>query len=65
MRSRYQFGPFELDAAEHRLLRDGVVVSLQPKAFETLCVLVENAGRLLKKEDLLREVWTDTAVEEK
>lgn len=62
--TRYQFGPFELDAAEHRLLRDGVEVSLQLKAFAMLCVLVENAGRLLKKEDLLRQVWPDTVVEE-
>jgi DNA-binding winged helix-turn-helix (wHTH) protein/pimeloyl-ACP methyl ester carboxylesterase len=60
----YQFGPFHLDAAEHRLLRDGVEVSLQLKTFETLCVLVENAGRLLKKEDLLRQVWPDAVVEE-
>lgn len=62
--AHYQFGPFHLDAAEHRLLRDGVEVSLQLKVFETLCVLVENAGRLLKKEDLLLQVWPDTMVEE-
>lgn len=61
---RYQFGLYELDAAEHRLLRNGVEVPLQLKAFETLCALVENAGRLIKKEDLLRKVWPDTVVEE-
>ena len=61
---RYQFGPFQLDTAEHRLLRNGVEVQLQLKVFETLCVLVENAGRLLKKQDLLQEVWPDTVVEE-
>jgi pimeloyl-ACP methyl ester carboxylesterase/DNA-binding winged helix-turn-helix (wHTH) protein len=61
---RYQFGPFQLDTAEHRLVRNGVEVQLQLKVFETLCVLVENAGRLLKKEDLLRKVWPDTVVEE-
>src|SRR5215831_20901697 len=60
----YRFGPFELDATEHRLRRDGLEVPLQLKAFETLCVLVENAGRLLRKEDLLRQVWPNTAVEE-
>jgi pimeloyl-ACP methyl ester carboxylesterase/DNA-binding winged helix-turn-helix (wHTH) protein len=62
--ARYQFGPFHLDLAEHRLLRDGVEVPLPLKVFETLCVLVENAGRLLKKEDLLSQVWADIAVEE-
>jgi len=61
---RCQFGPYELDASDHRLLRNGVEVTLQLKAFETLCVLVENAGRLLRKEDLLSKVWPDTVVEE-
>lgn len=60
----YRFGPFQLDAAEHRLLRDGVEIPLQFKAFETLCILVEHAGRLLTKEDLLRQVWPDAMVEE-
>src|SRR6476660_2387323 len=61
---RYYFGPFQLDTSEHQLLRDGVEIPLQLKAFETLCMLVENQGRLLKKEDLLRQVWPDTVVEE-
>ncbi len=61
---KYRFGPFQLDAAEHRLLRDGAEVPLQFKAFEILCILVERSGRLLTKEDLLRQVWPDTVVEE-
>jgi TolB-like protein/Flp pilus assembly protein TadD len=60
----YRFGPFELDGAEYRLLRDGVEVPLQLKAFETLCILVERAGRLLTKDDLLRQLWPGTIVEE-
>src|SRR6266849_3110287 len=60
----YQFGPFQLDPREHRLLREGVEVSLQLKAFEILCLLVENKGRLIKKEELLQLVWPDTIVEE-
>ncbi|HSM87037.1 MAG TPA: alpha/beta fold hydrolase [Candidatus Limnocylindrales bacterium] len=60
----YQFGPFQLDPAEHRLLREGAEVSLQLKAFELLCVLVENAGRLIKKEELLARIWPDAVVEE-
>jgi adenylate cyclase len=62
--SIYQFGPFQLDTAEHRLLRSGIEVPLQLKAFETLCILVERAGRLLLKEDLLRQLWPDAIVEE-
>jgi adenylate cyclase len=60
----YRFGPFELDGAEYRLLRNGVEIPLQLKAFETLCILVERAGRLLTKNDLLRQLWPGTIVEE-
>lgn len=60
----YRFGPFELDGAEYRLLRNGFEVPLQLKAFETLCILVERAGRLLTKDDLLRQLWPGTIVEE-
>lgn len=60
----YQFGPFQLDPQEHRLLREGVEISLQLKAFEFLCLLVENAGRLMKKEELLARIWPDAVVEE-
>jgi TolB-like protein len=60
----YQFGPFQLDASERRLLRDGVQVPLRLKAFETLRMLVENAGHLVTKEALLQQVWPDAMVEE-
>jgi adenylate cyclase len=60
----YEFGPFHLDVPERRLLRDGVQVSLRLKTFETLRMLVENAGRLVTKEMLLRQVWPDALVEE-
>jgi DNA-binding winged helix-turn-helix (wHTH) protein/TolB-like protein len=60
----YEFGPFRLDPAEHRLLQAGRPVPLTPKAFQTLLVLVENQGRLVEKEELLRRIWPDTFVEE-
>jgi hypothetical protein len=60
----YAFGPFRLDTAERRLLRDGELVPLTLKAFDLLQVLVENRGHLLPKEELLRRVWPDAAVEE-
>src|SRR5262245_43013571 len=60
----YEFGPYRLDAAERRLLRDGKVVPLQPKTFDVLLALVERHGRLLEKDDLMRAVWPDTVVEE-
>jgi DNA-binding winged helix-turn-helix (wHTH) protein/TolB-like protein/Flp pilus assembly protein TadD len=60
----YAFGPFLLDTRERRLLRDGEVVPLTPKALDLLQVLVENQGHLLLKEELLQRVWPDTIVEE-
>ena len=60
----YDFGNFRLDLAEKVLLRDGEIVSLTPKVFETLRVLVENAGHLLEKDELMRKIWQDRFVEE-
>jgi Tol biopolymer transport system component/DNA-binding winged helix-turn-helix (wHTH) protein len=62
--SMLDFGRFSLDLAEHRLLRDGQPVPLTPRVFDLLRVLVENAGRLVEKERLLKDVWADTFVEE-
>ena len=64
MKTTYQFGPFRLDPAERRLLRDETPVSLTPKAFDLLVVLVENAGHLMKKADLLERLWPGIFVEE-
>src|SRR6185503_18534961 len=60
----YAFGPFLLDTRERRLLRDGQPVPLTIKAFDLLEVLAKNDGRLLRKEELLRLVWSDAVVEE-
>ena len=60
----YAFGPFLLDAGERLLLRDGKPVPLTPKAVDTLLVLVRNAGHLVGKADLMKQVWPDAFVEE-
>jgi DNA-binding winged helix-turn-helix (wHTH) protein len=62
--SRFCFGPFVLDPAEHRLERHGVPVLLTPRVFALLLALVESAGHLVTKETLLQRVWPGTAVEE-
>jgi DNA-binding winged helix-turn-helix (wHTH) protein/TolB-like protein/tetratricopeptide (TPR) repeat protein len=62
--SFYEYGSFRLEPAERRLSRDGNPVSLAPKAFELLVYLVQNPGRLLTKEEILRAVWPDSFVEE-
>src|SRR5215469_3059123 len=45
-RLTYTFGPFQLDPAERRLIRDGIEIRLTPKVFETLVLLVERHGLL-------------------
>jgi len=61
----YEFGPFRLDAGERVLLKEGRAVALTPKEAELLTALVRRAGRVVPKEELLREVWPDTFVAEK
>jgi DNA-binding winged helix-turn-helix (wHTH) protein len=59
-----EFGPFRVDRAAGRLLRDGHPVPLTPKAFDVLLVLVENPGHLVEKDELMTRVWADSFVEE-
>ena len=63
-RQFYDFGPFRIDVVKRRLLRDGEVLRLTPKAFDLLLVLVEESGRTIEKDELLDRVWPGTAVEE-
>ncbi|HUR96617.1 MAG TPA: winged helix-turn-helix domain-containing protein [Pyrinomonadaceae bacterium] len=62
----YEFDDFRLDVPERCLesTKTGGRVPLPDKAFDTLCVLVRNSGRLVKKEELLSTVWADSFVEE-
>ncbi len=60
----YEFGPFRLDPGEGRLLRGEQIVALTPKAFETLSLLVQKSGHLVKKDELIERIWHDTIVEE-
>jgi len=63
-RPAYEFGAFRLDPTERILLRGSEPVALTPKVFDTLVLLVENAGRLVTKDDFMRQVWADAFVEE-
>ena len=60
----YRFGPFQLDAAQGLLTAGTAEVPLGIKAFETLRYLVENAGRVVSKRELIDRVWPDSHVEE-
>ena len=63
-RRSHRFGRFELQPAERRLLADGQPVALGARAFDLLVVLVERAGQLVAKNDLLTLVWPGLVVEE-
>ncbi len=60
----YEFGPFRLDLEEKLLSHDGETVALAPKVFETLVLLIENKGRVVKKEEMMKTLWPDRHVEE-
>jgi DNA-binding winged helix-turn-helix (wHTH) protein/tetratricopeptide (TPR) repeat protein len=61
---QYAFGPFRLDVVERILARAGEPVALPPRAFDLLVALVRRAGRLVRKEELLDELWPDLVVVE-
>lgn len=61
----YEFNGFLLNCAERTLMRGDRPVAIAPKAMETLCLLVENRGRLMTKNELMDELWADTFVEER
>src|SRR6266436_1186180 len=60
----YRFGPFELQPDKRRLLKDDALISLRPRAFDLLAALVERAGHLVTKDELLDQVWPKMVVEE-
>src|SRR5215472_1643223 len=63
-RELYEFGPFRVDADNELLLRDGQPVTLTPKAFQILLVLVRRSGEIATKDEIMKSVWPDTFVEE-
>jgi DNA-binding winged helix-turn-helix (wHTH) protein/tetratricopeptide (TPR) repeat protein len=62
--SLLEFGPYRLDPAKLVLWRGASLVPLPPKVIEVLAVLAQQAGEVVRKEDLLAKVWPDTFVEE-
>lgn len=62
--SNFRFGRFELQPRERRLLANGEPTSVAPRAFALLLALVERAGRLVTKDELLSLAWPGLVVEE-
>ncbi len=58
----YRFGEFTLDIDRGALFRDGAEIKLRPKSYEVLRYLVEHAGQLVSRDDLLDTVWAGSVV---
>jgi DNA-binding winged helix-turn-helix (wHTH) protein len=61
---QYIFGPFRLDLANAALWRGRRPIHLTPKVFAVLSYLLQHAGSLITKDELLRAIWPDTVVGE-
>jgi len=59
---RYVFADFEVDLQRGSLARGGVEISLRPKSFAMLLYLLEHAGELVPRDDLLDAVWPEVVV---
>jgi DNA-binding winged helix-turn-helix (wHTH) protein len=60
----FTFGDFRLDPSDCKLLSSGEPIALTPKAFDLLLLLIENRGRLVEKETLMKRLWPDAFVDE-
>jgi len=61
----YEFDNFCVDVSQRLLTRgNGEQIPLTPKVFDTLLYLVRNGGKVIGKDELMREIWTDSIVEE-
>src|SRR5499433_850049 len=60
----YHFGPYTLDPRKRTVSRQGLLVSLTPKAFDLLLFFAQNPNRVITKDELLKAVWADSFVEE-
>ncbi len=61
---KYRFADFTLDAGRGAVLNAGREVKLRPKVYEALLYILENRGRLIGKEELIRALWPDAFVTE-
>ena len=60
----YEFGPFRLDSAKRLLWHNNETVHLTSKCFDILLALVESNGDVISKDELMKQIWPDSIVEE-
>jgi TolB-like protein/DNA-binding winged helix-turn-helix (wHTH) protein/Tfp pilus assembly protein PilF len=60
----YEFDDFRLDVKRRELLKAGEPIAITHKAFQVLLLLVQNSEQTVEKEDIYRELWADSFVED-
>ena len=60
----FRFADVEVREREFSIVKDGQVLSVEPKAFRVLLMLLRNPQKLIAKEEFLNAVWGDAAVTE-
>ena len=63
-KGQYAFAEFHLDVTDRLLTHRDIALSLPPKCFDLLALLIESAGHLLEKDRIIETLWPDTFVEE-
>jgi DNA-binding winged helix-turn-helix (wHTH) protein/tetratricopeptide (TPR) repeat protein len=60
----FQFGKFQIDARTRTVRREKAIVTLNSRSFDVLLYFVQNPGRALAREEILKNVWPDAFVDE-
>ena len=60
--TRFRWDDFVLDLDSYRLERAGVALSLEPKAFNLLALMIQRPGHLFSKQEIFEALWADTSV---
>jgi DNA-binding winged helix-turn-helix (wHTH) protein/tetratricopeptide (TPR) repeat protein len=60
----FRFGKFQIDARARTVLREKAIVTLNSRSFDVLLYFVQNPGRVLAREEMLKNVWPDAFVDE-
>src|SRR5580700_4629224 len=60
----FQFGEFQLDVSARSLRREKAIVPLSSRAFDVLLYFVQNPGKVLTRDEMLKNVWAGSFVDE-
>ncbi len=60
----FRFGEFQIDARARTVRREKAIVTLNSRSFDVLLYFVQNPGRVLAREEILKNVWQDAFVDE-